>query len=70
MYLEQPASTSRAMQRIGSVISAFQAATALGVAFGPRITMAGEGKTECSRMKTKIEMPIRITMDVPMRRIR
>src|SRR5580704_4706948 len=32
--------------------------------------MAGEGKTECSRTKTKIEMPIRITTDVPMRRIR
>src|SRR5437660_6864683 len=49
---------------------AFQAATAFGAAFGPRTTTAGEGKTECSRTKTKIEMPIRITMDVPRRRIR
>ena len=32
--------------------------------------MAGEGKTARSRMKTKIEMPIRITSDVPARRIR
>ena len=32
--------------------------------------MAGEGKTECSRMKMKMEMPIRITRDVPARRIR
>jgi hypothetical protein len=32
--------------------------------------MAGEGNTECSRMKTKTEMPVRITRDVPIRRIR
>ncbi len=49
---------------------AFQAATADGVAFGPRTTTAGEGKTARSSMKTKIEMPIRITRDVPARRIR
>ncbi len=32
--------------------------------------MAGEGKTACSKMKMKIEMPIRITTEIPHRRIR
>jgi hypothetical protein len=49
---------------------AFQAAIAAGDAFGPRTTMAGEGKTVRNRMKMKIEMPSRITSDVPNRRIR
>jgi hypothetical protein len=32
--------------------------------------MAGDGKTAWSRAKMKIEMPIRITTDVPRRRVR
>jgi hypothetical protein len=32
--------------------------------------MAGDGKTVRNRMKMKIEMPVRITSDVPNRRIR
>jgi hypothetical protein len=39
-------------------------------AFGPGITIAGDGKTACSSTQTKIEMPIRITTEVPVRRIR
>jgi hypothetical protein len=31
--------------------------------------MAGDGKTECSSRKMKMEMPNRITTDVPQRRM-
>ncbi len=49
---------------------AFHALMAAGDARGPSTMMAGEGKTECSMMKMKIEIPIRITIEVAQRRIR
>jgi len=53
-----------------NVVEVLQDDRLVEAVLGPRTTMAGEGKTTRSSMKTKIEMPIRITRDVPKRRIR